>query len=119
MKPWNDFEVGDTIDAKDSFRKWYESEVKEVDGKRIFVHFKTFADSWDEWYDTTNEEDVKRLAAQGTHTNGPRQQKNASSTAITTSSYGTTSYGTSSYGSSYGTSSYSSYSSYSYGNDKG
>lgn len=104
VKNWSDFEVGDEIDACDKFKKWYESEIRQVENDRIFVHFKGWKDSWDEWYDLT--EDMEKLAPKNTHTVGPHKSKSASATIVP-------SYGPSSY-----SSSYTPYS-YSYGNDKG
>lgn len=41
--------VGDQIDARDCKGKWYASVVKEVRGRRAFVHFNAWPNEFDEW----------------------------------------------------------------------
>ena len=67
-RDFRDFRVGDTIDALDTIRKWYESTVRDVkdgkDGKGVFIHFKNWGSQWDEWIDAESE----RLAPLHSHT---------------------------------------------------
>ena len=64
-RKFRDFEIGDMIDCKDTFNRWYESTVLQVSesGKQIFVHYENFPSVWDEWIDV----DSSRLAPLRTH----------------------------------------------------
>lgn len=80
-KDWRDFQVGDVIDCRDSQNTWYESEIKEVKEGKIYVHFKGWAEKWNEWVS----KDSDRLAPKGTHTHGPHKPGGGS--GYTSSSY--------------------------------
>jgi hypothetical protein len=51
------FKVGDLIDCKDPFRKWYLAEVLKVspDVSKVFVHYLTWSSRWDEWIDISDD----------------------------------------------------------------
>ena len=64
LSSFRNFSVGDTIDALDTIRKWYESTVRDVKDNKVFIHFKQWGSHWDEWIDV----DSERLAPLHTHT---------------------------------------------------
>ena len=44
VKDWRNFQVGDTIDARDTVGKWYESTVRNVREGEVFVHYHGWQD---------------------------------------------------------------------------
>jgi hypothetical protein len=60
-------QVGDEIDVADSYNKWYESVILQVDGDRILVHYKGFSHRWDEWINVDIQSERKMIALIGTH----------------------------------------------------
>lgn len=46
-----ELKVGDLVDGQDTDKKWYESRVIALDGKRIKIHYRGWTDKWDEWFD--------------------------------------------------------------------
>eukprot|EP00455_Lapot_gusevi_P009468 TRINITY_DN1423_c0_g1_i5.p1 TRINITY_DN1423_c0_g1~~TRINITY_DN1423_c0_g1_i5.p1 ORF type:complete len:919 (+),score=331.64 TRINITY_DN1423_c0_g1_i5:79-2835(+) len=84
VRAWNDFRVGDRIDAKDTQGKWFESTVKEIRGNEIYVHFEGWSTKWDSWFP----KDSPKLAAKGTYTNGPYVPRTADASSFSSfSSY--------------------------------
>ena len=47
--------VGDTIDAKDSEGRWFDSRIVEVDRDRVKVHYNGWSSRWDSWVDRKDE----------------------------------------------------------------
>jgi hypothetical protein len=49
-KFWRDFQVGDVVDVKDMYAKWYEADIIRVDpaSNRVVVHYHGWASRWDE-----------------------------------------------------------------------
>jgi ubiquitin C-terminal hydrolase len=70
-RDWRDFRVGDIIDARDTVNKWYESTVRDVRPTEVYVHYNGWPKDWDEWVPR----DSDRLAARGTHADGPRDSQ--------------------------------------------
>ena len=77
VKPWDKFEIGDIIDAKDTSKKWYRSRILKVnlEEREMRVHFEGWSSKWDEWLkmdDICKCESrlcncTGRLAKEGTH----------------------------------------------------
>lgn len=65
ISPKNFPQVGDQFDCLDTYHKWYVGTVLKVDGKRIFIHYETWTDKWDEWLWVN---DTTRVAKLYTHT---------------------------------------------------
>lgn len=70
-KDWRQFEVNDVLDAQNKEGKWFESTIRDVKETEIFVHFRGCSNMSDEWINKESD----RLAARGTHSTGPVQQK--------------------------------------------
>ena len=60
-------QVGDEIDVVDSYNKWFESVILQVDGHRILIHYKGFSHRWDEWINVDIRSEMKMIALIGTH----------------------------------------------------
>jgi len=43
------FEKGVSLDVLDTVSKWYEAEIKDVKDDKLFVHYKGWPETWDEW----------------------------------------------------------------------
>ena len=95
-RDFREFRVGDSIDALDTIRKWYESTVRDIKDGRVFVHFKSWGNQWDEWIDTESD----RLAPLHTHTT-PTPVKPTLGLPSSSSSSSLTGYSSSSYSFSY------------------
>lgn len=63
--------VGDTIDAKDSEGRWFDSRIVEVDRDRVKVHYNGWSSRWDNWCDRKDEQIQPHL----THTDDWRRLK--------------------------------------------
>lgn len=72
-------QLHDDVDAMDRVNQWYEGVVvRSEEGSsesmgqfpRILIHFKGWAPRFDEWFDLSTPECVRKLAPCGTHTNG-------------------------------------------------
>lgn len=48
VKAWNDFEIEDVIDVKDTEGVWIEAQVRGIKPGHIFVHYQGWKDGWDE-----------------------------------------------------------------------
>jgi hypothetical protein len=72
-------QLHDDVDAMDRVNQWYQGVVVKIeDGSsesmgqfpRIMIHFKGWAARFDEWFDLSKPECVRKLAPCSTHTNG-------------------------------------------------
>ena len=63
LQDFRNFEVGDTLDAKDTVNKWYEAEIEAINVKNqsIFVHYIGWGVQWNQWIQM----DSADLAGQG------------------------------------------------------
>jgi len=43
------FEKGTSLDVLDTVSKWYESEIKDIKEDKLFIHYKGWPETWDEW----------------------------------------------------------------------
>jgi len=82
-KNWQEFEVNDQIDAKDSQGKWYQGTIREVKPEKLFVHFDGWESKYDEWIPKVGD----RLAPKNTHTQGAYVRKSRDPYDSYTSSY--------------------------------
>eukprot|EP00466_Bigelowiella_natans_P009329 jgi/Bigna1/137334/aug1.38_g12042 len=65
QQPTMPYAVGDVVDVRDKYGKWYEADILKLHAnRRMFVHYHGWNSRWDEWVELPSE----RVAARNTHT---------------------------------------------------
>ena len=57
LRHWRDFAVGDVVDVRDMYQKWYQADVLAVNAgdKSVLVHYQGWHTKWDEWISTNTD----------------------------------------------------------------
>jgi len=63
---WRSFKVGDKVDVLDTISNWLTSTVKEVEEKRILIHYDGYSSTWDEWIEIDSDRLAKAKTKAGT-----------------------------------------------------